>query len=256
MPSAPSSYGNSPRARDMDRRSAHFHDYLLDDPDLEPGPRSDPEAESVRSHPSSSHADQALLPRSPTLPSTPARAQTHRLQRRRNQYYYCNGLLVPVPAGATITTAQHHPGPPPQPGSGSDSDSGPRPATASHQNASPRRAKPYLTTSGSAPSWLLSSTGAFADARRQSWTGERRESRKLQKDHPAGSARPGFTVEIPADDDNEEGVPSSGEAAATPPPARDGGARGSVLGVRRRMEKLRGLYRRGEKETMVSSSLR
>lgn len=35
-----------------------------------------------------------------------------------------------------------------------------------------------------------------------------------------------------------------------------GGVRGSVLGVRRRMEKLRGFYRRGEKEAGVIGSLR
>lgn len=217
----------------MERHSFH-HDSLLGDLDFDSEPylRSDPEAESVRSHPSSHlDADQTLLPHSPA--AIPARAQTQRLQRRRHQYYYSDGLLVPVPAAATPPHRPSATEPPP---------------TASHQTTAPhKRAKSY-TASGNASSWLLGSTSAFAEAKRQSWTGERREIRKLQKYHPVGSARPGFTVEIGNDGEGSTG----GVGTAVD---REG-AKGSVLGVRRKMERLRGLYRRGEKEAMGPSDLR
>lgn len=61
-------------------------------------------------------------------------------------------------------------------------------------------------------------------------TGERREIRKLQKDHPAGSARPSLALEI---GDGDSGSPPT-----------DGGERGSGLGVRRKMGRLRDLYRK------------
>lgn len=203
------------------------------DIDSEPYLRSDPEVESVRSHPSSHlDADQRLLPQSPA--AIPARAQTQRLQRRRNQYYYSNGLLVPgVP---TTTTAQQHQLPSDQ-----------QPTVSHQQTSSHKRAKSY-TPSGNASSWLLSSSSAFVDAKRQSWTGERRETRKLQKDHPVGSARPCSTLEI----GDGGGVSPGGEGTV----AERENAKGSVLGVRRKMEKLRGFYRRGEKDVMVSSNLR
>lgn len=78
----------------------------------------------------------------------------------------------------------------------------------------------------------------------------------MQKEHPVGSARPSCTVEIPEEDGGGGGEEGGGE--------RDGigigigsGVKGSVLGVRRRMEKLRGLYRRGgEKEGMVAPGAR
>ncbi|KAJ4386451.1 hypothetical protein N0V93_009347 [Gnomoniopsis smithogilvyi] len=220
------------RDREMDNNFFHldssFGDYL--DTESESYLRSDPEVESVRSHPSSHlDADQTLLPHSPA--AIPARAQTQRLQRRRNQYYYSNGLLVPVPA---TTVSQNQPA----------SDQRP---TTFHQSSPHKRAKSY-TTSGNASSWLLGSSSAFTDAKRQSWTGERREIRKLQKDHPVGSARPSSTVEI--GDDSVVSNDGAGTAAE-----RDS-AKGSVLGVRRKMEKLRGFYRRGEKDVMVSSNLR
>lgn len=221
------------RDREMDNHHLHFDasfgDYL-ESIESEPYLRSDPEVESVRSHPSSHlDADQTLLPHSPA--AIPARAQTQRLQRRRNQYYYSNGLLVPVPT----TTTPHSLSPADQ-----------RP-TISHQSSPHKRAKSY-TVSGTASSWLLGGSSAFADVKRQSWTGERREIRKLQKDHPVGSARPSSTVEI--GDDSAVSTGAAGTAAE-----RDG-AKGSVLGVRRKMEKLRGFYRRGEKDVMVSSNLR
>lgn len=218
----------------MDSHFFHLDSSFGDSLDIESElyVRSDPEAESVRSHPSSHlDADQTLLPHSPT--AIPARAQTQRLQRRRNQYYYSNGLLVPVTA---TTTSQNQP-PSEQ-------------RTNTPQSFSHKRAKSYAP-SGNATSWLLgASSSAFADAKRQSWTGERREIRKLQKDHPVGSARPSFTVEIGDDTGVSTGGAGTGGAAE-----RDG-AKGSVLGVRRKMERLRGFYRRGEKDVMVSSNLR
>lgn len=60
-------------------------------------------------------------------------------------------------------------------------------------------------------------------------------------------------MEIPTDDGGggyDEASPGQASGSIT---ERDGGARGSV---RRRMEKLRGLYRRGEKEAVGSSNLR
>lgn len=233
--------------RDWTSRASHFDHLLFGDPADRRG--SDPEAESVRSHPSSHAPDQALLrPHSPPPPrTTPARAQTQRLQRRRNQFYYENGLLVPVPptgiSGSPTAHRRSSSDPNPRSSSATQPDSnGPAP-----QQQPKQRSKPYLSASGvgSSPSWLLSGAG-----------GERRESRKLQKEHPVGSARPSCTVEIPEEDSGGGGEEVGGE--------RDGigigmgsGVRGSVLGVRRRMEKLRGLYRRGgEKEGMVASGVR
>lgn len=213
-----------------------FGDYL--DMDSEPYMRSDPEAESVRSHPSSHlDADQTLLPHSPA--AIPARAQTQRLQRRRNQYYYSGGLLVPVPATVSAQNQQTPTTPPDQ-----------RHAVTPQSSAQHKRAKSY-STSGNASSWLLGSSSAFAEVKRQSWTGERREIRKLQKDHPVGSARPSATLEI----GDDSGV-STGGADTSAEGNNNAKGSGSVLGVRRKMEKLRGLYRRGEKEVMVSSNLR
>lgn len=237
----PSQLALSMSARDREMDNSFFHldssfgDYL--DTDSEPFMRSDPEAESVRSHPSSHlDADQTLLPHSPT--TIPARSQTQRLQRRRNQYYYSNGLLVPVPA---TTSAQNQQQQSPSPDQ--------RHIVATQNSSQHKRAKSY-STSGTASSWLLGSTSAFAEVKRQSWTGERREIRKLQKDHPVGSARPSATVEI----GDGSGVSTGG--ADTAAAAEGNSAKGSVLGMRRKMEKLRGLYRRGEKEVMVTSNLR
>lgn len=209
--------------------ASHLDSLLGDsftDQDNEPYLRSDPEAESVRSHPSS-HADQALLPN--PAPATSPRPQTQRLQRRRDHYYYMNGSLVPA---ATASTSPRKL--PPR-------------LVSSSQDSPHSRAKSY-SASGHTSSWLLGGVGPFADAKLNSWTGERREPRKLQKEHPVGSARPSFTVEI----SNGDGTPTGGAGNG----AERDGVRGSVLGVRRKMERLRGLYRRGEKVLEVPSSLR
>lgn len=204
------------------------------DPDTEPCVRRDTEVESVRSH-LSSHPDQMLLPHS--LPAFPSRSQTQRLQRRRNQYYYVDGVLVPAPPPPPCTHQSHR--------SGAERPAPPR--TTANQTPLHKRAKSY-GSSGTTSSWLLGSSGAFADARRQPWNGERREVRKLQKDHPVGSARPSFTVAIGNDDGTSSGAP---EVTTE----RDE-AKGSVLGVRRRMERLKGLYRRGSKEAVLSPNPR
>lgn len=102
-----------------------------------------------------------------------------------------------------------------------------RQITADHQQGqqSHRRAKSYTLASGPS-SWLLSNS--LVDVRRSgSLTGERR---KLQKDHPAGSARPSLALEI---GDGDDGSPQT-----------DSGERGSGLGVRRKMGRLRDLYRK------------
>lgn len=249
---------------------------LSTDQDNEPyrNYRSDPEAESVRSHPSS-HAEQALLPHA--APATSSRPQTQRLQRRRYQHYYLTGPLVSVPSTGTETgtgaaeptptsTWPHKPAPRPVHGASRGS------APNHHGRAKSHSASGHHTTS----SWLLGGGGSpFADAKRQSWTGERREPRKLQKDHPVGSARPATAVAIgdghhDVDDDGSGsggGGGSGGCSSSSSPPAVSGGgpadsvprmgeARGSVLGVRRKMERLRGLYRRTDKVVEVSSGLR
>lgn len=219
----------------LDDPVLHF-DNLLGDPfaeqDSELYRRGDPEAESVRSHPSS-HAEQALLP-SPT-PIFASRPPTQRLQRRRDhQYYMNNGGPVP----STTTMASSHK---PSPGSAGGG------VGNSSQHATHHRAKSY-SSSGHTSSWLLGGVSPFVDTKRNSWTGERREIRKLQKEHPVGSARPSFTVEISNDED-----PSGSDGAGA---AERDGVKGSVLGVRRKMGRLRGLYRRGEKDLEASSNLR
>lgn len=221
----------------IDDPALHFDSSLLlgdsfADQDYEPYLRCDAEAESIRSHPSS-HADQALLPiLTPPASSSSRRPQTQRLQRRRDHYSYMNGSLVPAATTTTTTTTR--------------STTSPRPANSSSHGSPHTRAKSYSAAghTSSSSSWLLlgGAGGPFADAKRHSWTGERRETRKLQKDHPVGSARPSFTVEISNGDDDDGGG------------ARNAAARGSVLGMRRKMERLRGLYRRGEKDLEVSSS--
>lgn len=234
----------------MDDPASHL-DFLLGDRFTE----ADPEAASLRSHPSS-HADQTLLPH-----AAPARTQTQRLQRRRNQYYYVNGNLVPA---ASLPAASATGGPAQQQ---QQQWFPPRSVHAAHQEAQAqaqaqaaaahKRAKSY-GPSGHASSWLLgSAAGAFADTKRQSWTGERREIRKLQKDHPMGSARPSCTFEIgDGDETSTGGAAGAAAGAAAGGAAEREGVRGSVLGVRRKMERLKGLYRRGEKEVEVSSNLR
>lgn len=215
-----------------DPASSHL-DTLLGDPDNEPCLRTttDPEADSIRSHPSiSSHVDQTLLPTSTPATSSP-RHQTQRLQRRRNHYYYISGTLT---SATSLSTSPHILSSPPR--------------TIDPEAASPHSRSKSYSASGHTSSWLLGSTSPFADAKRQSWTGERREIRKLQKDHPVGSARPGFTVEI---GDRDEMAASAGGPGGA---AERDGARGSVLGVRRKMERLRGLYRRGDKDVEVTSS--
>ncbi|KAF3765069.1 hypothetical protein M406DRAFT_106993 [Cryphonectria parasitica EP155] len=237
--------------------------------------RRDPEAESVRSHPSSiSHAaDQTLLPH--RMPSLSSRPQTQRLQRRRSRYLYVNGVLVPVTsasmssplahpqssdhgaswtaAAATTTAAATTASSPP-------SSSPPPPptlrATVPHRTLSHKRIKSY-GVSGTTSSWLLgsggnSNGGVFADAKRQAWTGERREVRKLQKDHPVGSARPAFTIAIGSSGDGgADEVVGAGAGAGA---GDKDGLKGSVLGMRRKMERLKGLYRRGSKEAVMGST--
>lgn len=135
----------------------------------------------------------------------------------------------------------------------------------SSQDSPHARAKSYSAYTTS--SWLLGgSSSPFADAKRQSWTGERREPRKLQKDHPAGSARPATAVAIGDGHDDDDAACSSSSPSAAAGGGGGGGAggsvprmgeaRGSVLGVRRKMERLRGLYRKTDKVVEVSSGLR
>lgn len=214
---------------DYDAESWHFH--------------RDPEVESVRSHPSSHHtADQSLLPTT-VAPPRP-RPQPQRLQRRRN-YHYMNGVLVPTSPtdfrsnqqqlliSRSETTGSTLP-------SSFDLHRSDDPNTNPSQSSSAHKRSKSYSASG-----LLGSASAFvAESKRASWTGERREIRKLQKEHPAGSARPNCSVEINGDDDDDD--QRSGE----------GGIRrsSSVRGVKRRMERLRGLYRKGDKEEAAAAA--
>lgn len=228
----------------------------------------DPEAESVRSHPSSHHtADQSLLPSSaaaatpPSIPTT--RPQPQRLQRRRNHYHYINGVLVPTsPADIRqnqqqqqqVSIAREEE----NIGSMIPSRFHPHSHHSSHRDTAPqqhKRAKSYSMPGGGssgggggASSWLLGGASALvgsseSSSKRSSWTGERREIRKLQKEHPVGSARPSFSLEIGEGDENEN--ENSGLRRSS-----------SVLGVKRRMERLRGLYRKGDKEIVSGLSNR
>lgn len=237
--------------------ATHF-DTLLGDPDMEPSLRiADPDVESVRSHPSS-HADQSLLPHpSPTAATAPVRSHTQRLQRRRHQqqYYLSPSNAQPLSSvlqGPHPSSSPQHPAeqrtPLPRPISS--------PQQQQHDTPQHKRVKSYSAGGANGPSWLLlGSNGAFSEAKRQSWTGERRETRKLQKDHPVGSARPGCGVEIgDGDDDDDEG---GSNWLAGPVGEREGSRQGgSMLGVRRKMERLKGLYRNREKEVAVTSNVR
>lgn len=218
-------FNSSPLLGGGDEESWHFY--------------RDPEAESVRSHPSSHHtADQSLLPSSATPPIP--RPQPHRLQRR-NHYHYMNGVLVPT-SPTDFRQNQQQQQQLSRPRGESTGSMGPpsrhRPGSKNNSNDNDlhKRSKSYSASGGG---WLLGSASAFvAESRRSSsWTGERREIRKLQKEHPVGSARPSFSLEI-GEGDGEENSASGLRRSS------------SMLGVKRRMERLRGLYRKGDKEVV------
>lgn len=240
--------GGAHVATELDDHTSHF-DSLLGDPYADADAESfrssrhpDPDMDSIRSlHSRASHVDSLLT--SPLILDQTKRMPPpgpNKLHRRRNQYPHFDNRTVTIPE----STTSHHENSSQQQQthqqSQHQSQSKPditrskstrdRQATADYQQGQQghRRAKSY-TLAGGPSSWLLSNS--LVDVRRSgSLTGERREIRKLQKDHPAGSARPSLALEI-------------GDGDGGSPPA-DGGERGSGLGVRRKMGRLRELYRK------------
>lgn len=237
-------------ATEFDDPASHL-DSLLGDPYADADAESfrssrhpDPEMDSIRSlHSRTSHVD-SLLTRPLILDQTKRIAPPgpNKLHRRRDQYPHFDNRTVTIPESSSSHhensghqhqadhPSQHHS----QPSSGMtrSKSTRARQTTAENQQGQPnhRRAKSY-TLSGGPSSWLLSNS--LVDVRRSgSLTGERREVRKLQKEHPAGSARPNMALEI-----------GDGDGHAASPPT-EGGERGSGLGVRRKMGRLRELYRK------------
>lgn len=240
--------GGTHVATELDDHTSHM-DSLLGDPyadadaeSLRSSRHPDPDMESIRSlHSRASHVD-SLLTRPLILDQTKRMPPPgpNKLHRRRNQYPHFDSRTVTIPE----STSSHHEDSSQQQQTHQQSQYQPqykpditrskstrdRQAAADHQQGQQnhRRAKSY-TLSGGPSSWLLSNS--LVDVRRSgSLTGERREIRKLQKDHPAGSARPSLALEI---GDGDSGSPPT-----------DGGERGSGLGVRRKMGRLRDFYRK------------
>lgn len=241
--------GGAHVATELDDPASHLDSLLWDpyaDADAESFRSSrhpDPEMDSIRSlHSRTSHVDSLLtrpLIRDQTKRIPPP--GPNKLHRRRDQYPHFDNRTVTIPESSSSHhessgqqheahqqsqyQSQQHPGMP------RSKSTRARQATADSQQGQPshRRAKSYTLSGG--PSWLLSSS--LVDVRRSgSLTGERREVRKLQKEHPAGSARPSMALEI-----------GDGDGHGASPPT-EGGERGSGLGVRRKMGRLRELYRK------------
>ncbi|KAG8167732.1 hypothetical protein KVR01_003421 [Diaporthe batatas] len=244
--------GRSYVATELDDPASHL-DSLLGDPYADVDAESfrssrhpDPEMDSIRSlHSRTSHVD-SLVTRPLILDQTKRIPPPgpNKLHRRRDQYPHFDNRTVTIPESSS--TASHHENSSqqhqahqqsqyhsqPHPGMTRSKSTRARHATADSQQGQPshKRAKSY-TLSGGPSNWLLSNS--LVDVRRSSsLTGERREVRKLQKEHPAGSARPSMALEI-----------GDGDARGASPPA-EGGERGSGLGVRRKMGRLRELYRK------------
>lgn len=220
---------------EADDPASHFDSLLghgdpFTDPDPDAGSTStsqyhpDPDVDSLGSlrsrdsHHRHQHVD-CIRPYPAILDEQPA--QANKLQRRRNQYSYMN----PTTPGSSTSS------PPPQPAPASSPSHQPTTSIARSKSTrtqplttqqygdhqAHRRQKSYSLSGG--PSWLINNP--LIEVRRQSSvTGERRETKKLQKEHPTGSARPNMSMNL------EEGE------------------KGSGLGVRRKMGKLRDLYRK------------
>ena len=203
----------------------------------------DPDMESIRSlHSRTSHVD-SLLTRPLIVDQTKRLPPPgpNKLHRRRNQCPHFDNRTVMIPESSSShheNSQQHQTHQQPQHQLQSNAvitrskSTRARHTTADDQQGqqSHRRAKSY-TLSGGPSSWLLSNSRV--DVRRSgSLTGERREIRKLQKEHPVGSARPSMALEIGDGDGDGDRQPA------------DGGERGSGLGVRRKMGRLRELYRK------------
>lgn len=240
--------GGAHMATDLDDPASHF-DSLLGDPFADADAESlrssrypDPDMVSIRSlHSRTSHVD-SLLSR-PLIQDHTKRLPPpgpNKLHRRRNQYPHFDNRTVVIPESSTSHHENSHhqqqehqqqqfePQLQTTPGITRSKSTRTRQVSADHQQGqlNHKRAKSY-TLSGGPSSWLTSNS--LVDVRRSgTWTGERREIRKLQKEHPAGSARPSMSLEI-----------SDGDG-----PSADGGERGSGLGVRRKMGRLRELYRK------------
>lgn len=233
---------------ELDDPASHM-DSLLGDPyadadaeSLRSSRHPDPDMDSIRSlHSRTSHVD-SLLTRPLILDQTKRMPPPgpNKLHRRRNQYPHFDNRTVTIPESTSShhenSSQQQQPDQRPQYSLQSNPNitrskstrAGQTTADSQQAQQSHRRAKSY-TLAGGPSSWLLSNS--LVDVRRSgSLTGERREIRKLQKEHPAGSARPSLALEI-------------GDGDGGNPPT-DGGERGSGLGVRRKMGRLRELYGR------------
>lgn len=240
--------GGSHVASERDDHASHM-DLLLGDPYADADAESfrssrhpDPDMDSIRSiHSRTSHVD-SLLTRPLILDQTKRLPPPgpNKLHRRRDQYPHFDNRTVTIPESTTShhenssrqeqthQQPQHQLQPNPEMTRSKSTRARQTTADSYQGQQSHRRAKSYTLTGGPS-SWLLSNS--LVDVRRSgSLTGVRREVRKLQKDHPAGSARPGLAMEI--------GDGNSGSAPT------DGGERGSGLGVRRKMGRLRELYRK------------
>ncbi|KAI3396316.1 hypothetical protein diail_12281 [Diaporthe ilicicola] len=246
---SPQPIGGAHLATELDDPASHL-DALLGDPFADADaeslrssrhPDPDPDVDSIRSlHSRTSHVDSLLcrpliLDQTKRLPP-PGPNKLHR--RRYQDPHLDDGAAVVAESSSSHHETSHR-----QPQTHQQPQSQLQPATdnitrskstragqanADHRQGqqSHRRAKSYTLSSGPS-SWLMSNS--LVDVRRSgTWTGERREIRKLQKEHPAGSARPSMSLEI-----------SDGDG----PPA-EGGDKGSGLGVRRKMGRLRELYRK------------
>lgn len=215
---------------EMDDPASHF-DSLLAHGDAITDP--DPDLEAVSASTSCHHHQQQQQQHHqqqeaqhqdvvyPAILGEQPAAQPNKLQRRRNQYEY----MKPTNPASSTSSPLSHPAPAPssphQPATSITMSKPTRTQPWTQQNddhqAHQRRQKSYSLSGG--PSWLVNNR--LIEVRRQvSVTGERREVRKLQKEHPTGSARPNMSMAI------EEGD------------------KGSGLGVRRKMGKLRELYRK------------
>ncbi|KAK7740813.1 hypothetical protein SLS53_005282 [Cytospora paraplurivora] len=145
--------------------------------------------------------------------------QPNKLQRRRNQYSYMTATTPGPSTSSSQAAAAASSSPSPEGGISGYRSTRSQLLTQQNDDYQPhQRSRSYTLPAG--PSWLTNNP--LVEVRRHSSVkGEKRETRKLQKEHPTGSSRPSMSLEI-------EG--------------RDRGSSG--LGVRKKMGRLRELYRK------------
>ncbi|ROW16500.1 hypothetical protein VPNG_02891 [Cytospora leucostoma] len=203
----------------MDNPASHL-DSLLGDRGS-----TDPDAVSYQQHHHHPDPDDLESLRSSRSPHSVVQQDTqpNKLQRRRNQYSYMTATTTPGPSTSSpqAAAAAASPSPSHSPEGGISRSRSTRAQLLTQQDDDyqpHQRSRSYTLPAG--PSWLVNNP--LVEVRRQSSVrGEKRETRKLQKEHPTGSSRPSMSLEI-------EG--------------RDRGSSG--LGVRKKMGRLRELYRK------------